>query len=174
MQVLAVDAGVDMRIGSVDGVVHADPDRAVQTLINLIGNALKFSYPGGEVEISAWPADDVIEFSVTDQGRGIPDDRLERIFNRFEQVDSSDAREKGGFGLGLAISRSLVERSGGRIWATNNADRGATLHFTLPRATDCPLETADIAENAEIAEATADPARNDTVVVQPVPAPAGA
>ena len=71
---------------------------------------------------------------VTDEGRGIPDDRLERIFNRFEQVDSSDAREKGGFGLGLAISRSLVERSGGRIWATNNPDRGATLHFTLPRA----------------------------------------
>ena len=52
------------------------------------------------------------------------------------QVDSSDAREKGGFGLGLAISRSLVERSGGRIWATNNPDRGATLHFTLPRAED--------------------------------------
>jgi PAS domain S-box-containing protein len=136
MQVLAVEAGVEMRVGSVTGAVHADPDRASQTLINLLGNALKFSYPGGLVEISAWPEGDVVEFSVTDQGRGIPGDRLERIFNRFEQVDSSDAREKGGFGLGLAISRSLVERSGGRIWATNNLDRGATLHFTLPRAPD--------------------------------------
>ena len=137
MQVLAVEAAVEMRVGPVEGAVHADPDRAAQTLINLLGNALKFSYPGGRVEISARVDGDVVEFTVTDEGRGIPADRLERIFNRFEQVDSSDAREKGGFGLGLAISRSLVERSGGRIWATNNPDRGATLHFTLPRA-DCP------------------------------------
>ncbi|GAA3578832.1 hypothetical protein GCM10022197_40330 [Microlunatus spumicola] len=155
MQVLAVEAGVDMRVGRVEGAVHADPDRALQTLINLIGNALKFSYPGGLVEISALPVDDVVEFTVTDEGRGIPGDRLERIFNRFEQVDSSDAREKGGFGLGLAISRSLVERSGGRIWASNNPERGATLHFTLPRAADEPL-----------------PAPTPTTV--PVPAPAGA
>ena len=158
MQVLAAEAGVEMSIGTVEGAVHADPDRAVQTLINLIGNALKFSYPGGSVVISAWVDGDVVEFSVSDQGRGIPADRLERIFNRFEQVDSSDAREKGGFGLGLAISRSLVERSGGRIWATNNADRGSTLHFTLPRDSE--------------------PHTPDTVVEAPVPepvhAPAGA
>ena len=140
MQVLAVEAGVEMRVGPVDGAVHADPDRAAQTLINLIGNALKFSYPGGRVEISARADGDVVEFMVTDEGRGIPADRLERIFNRFEQVDSSDAREKGGSGLGLAISRSLVERSGGRIWATNNPDRGATLHFTLPRADRSAVE----------------------------------
>ncbi|MGI3782688.1 MAG: ATP-binding protein, partial [Janthinobacterium lividum] len=154
MQVLAVEAGVRMRVGVVEGAVHADPDRAAQTLINLIGNALKFSYPGGRVEISGWVRDDVVEFCVTDEGRGIPGDRLERIFNRFEQVDSSDAREKGGFGLGLAISRSLVERSGGRIWATNNPERGATLHFTLPRAEDRPAV--------------------DTSTVEQVPASAGA
>ncbi len=134
MHVLADEADVEVSVGEVTGAVHADPDRAVQTLINLIGNALKFSYPGGLVEIDARADGDVVEFRVADQGRGIPEDRLERIFNRFEQVDSSDAREKGGFGLGLAISRSLVERSGGRIWATNNPARGATLHFTLPRA----------------------------------------
>jgi PAS domain S-box-containing protein len=134
MQVLAAEAGVEVRVGPVGGTVHADADRAAQTLINLIGNALKFSYPGGLVEIGAAEEGDVVEFTVSDQGRGIPEDRLERIFNRFEQVDSGDAREKGGFGLGLAISRSLVERSGGRIWATNNPERGATLHFTLPRA----------------------------------------
>jgi len=154
MQVLAAEAGVETRVTSVEGAVHADPDRAVQTLINLIGNALKFSYPGGLVEIAAGSDGDVVEFTVTDQGRGIPEDRLERIFNRFEQVDSSDAREKGGFGLGLAISRSLVERSGGRIWATNNLRRGATLHFTLPRAEDRPAP--------------------DPAVVEPIAAPAGA
>ena len=140
MQVLASEAGVEVRVGPVHGTVHADPDRAAQTLINLIGNALKFSYPGGLVEIGAAVAGEVVEFTVSDQGRGIPEDRLERIFNRFEQVDSSDAREKGGFGLGLAISRSLVERSGGRIWATNNPERGATLHFTLPRAAEADLD----------------------------------
>jgi len=159
MQVLAAEAGVQMRVGRVSGTVHADPDRAAQTLINLLGNALKFSYPGGLVEISAHAGDDVVEFAVTDQGRGIPSDRLERIFDRFEQVDSSDAREKGGFGLGLAISRSLVERSGGRIWATNNLDRGATLHFTLPRALD---GTSD---------GTADELEQDAAPYEPVPAP---
>ena len=66
---------------------------------------------------------DNVEFRVDDQGRGIPDDKLERVFIRFEQVDSSDAREKGGTGLGLAISRSLVERLGGRIWAENRGRR---------------------------------------------------
>ena len=71
---------------------------------------------------------DTVEFRIEDQGRGIPEDKLETIFIRFEQVDSSDAREKGGTGLGLAISRSLVERLGGRIWAENQpsqAERGS-------------------------------------------------
>jgi PAS domain S-box-containing protein len=164
MQVLAVETGVQMQVGPVDGAVHADPDRAAQTLINLLGNALKFSYPGGRVDICARAEGDVVEFTVTDEGRGIPEDRLERIFNRFEQVDSSDAREKGGFGLGLAISRSLVERSGGRIWATNNARRGATLHFTLPRADPPVAEPADPRGGEPVAEPPA----------EPVGAPAGA
>jgi len=173
MQVLAAEADVRMRVGAVSGAVHADPDRAAQTLINLIGNALKFSYPGGLVEISARAEDDVVEFMVTDEGRGIPGDRLERIFNRFEQVDSSDAREKGGFGLGLAISRSLVERSGGRIWATNNPDRGATLHFTLPRVADEPTTGTRVTE-AESPTETELPSREDGVRPEPVPARAGA
>ena len=158
MQVLAVEAGVEMTVGDVPGAVHADPDRAAQALINLIGNALKFSYPGGRVEISGSVGEDVVEFRVADQGRGIPGDRLERIFNRFEQVDSSDAREKGGFGLGLAISRSLVERSGGRIWATNNPDRGATLHFTLPRAADQVPDRDDGVQSLdEVVRSTVEP-----------------
>jgi signal transduction histidine kinase len=174
MQVLAAEADVQTRVGTVSGVVHADPDRAAQTLINLIGNALKFSYPGGLVEVSARPEDDVVEFRVTDQGRGIPADRLERIFNRFEQVDSSDAREKGGFGLGLAISRSLVERSGGRIWATNNPDHGATLHFTLPRAADEAATGTGAETPPGTTPETALPAGEDSVRTEPVPASAGA
>ena len=112
-----------------------DSDRVVQTLLNLLGNAVKFSPPGGEVTVWTQVQSDTVEFHIDDEGRGIPDDMLETIFVRFEQVDSSDARDKGGTGLGLAISRSLVERLGGRIWAENLPDRrGARFSFVLPRA----------------------------------------
>ncbi|HZY61446.1 MAG TPA: PAS domain S-box protein [Edaphobacter sp.] len=119
---------------SSDGVsVWADPDRILQTLNNLISNAIKFSFPGGDIHLSARALDDneaIIE--VSDQGRGIPADKLEKIFDRFHQVDASDSRDLGGTGLGLAICRSIVTQHGGRIWATNNPVRGATFHFTLP------------------------------------------
>ena len=77
-------------------------------------------------------SDDLVLFRVRDHGRGIPADKLESIFERFEQVDSSDARQKGGTGLGLAISRSIIERHGGRIWAESVPTRGAAFFFTLP------------------------------------------
>lgn len=134
VQVLAADAGVTVQISRADGVVLADADRVVQTLINLVGNAIKFSPPGSQVvmEAALSSAEPLVAFRVIDQGRGIPPDRLRLIFERFEQVDSSDARDKGGTGLGLAISRSIVHRLGGRIWAENNPDRGSTFIFTLP------------------------------------------
>ena len=139
LQVLATDAGVTVAVGSVAGEVYADAERVVQTLVNLLGNAIKFSPRGGLVLVQARPRGGYVEFRVSDQGRGIPEEKLEVIFDRFEQVDSSDAREKGGSGLGLAISRSLVERLGGRVWAENNPDRGATFRFTLPApATSAP------------------------------------
>lgn len=130
--VLAHEAGVDIRVARVEGDVLADADRVVQTLLNLLGNAIKFSEPGQEVRVQSTHRGDVVEFEVSDSGRGIPDDKLEAVFARFQQVDSSDAREKGGSGLGLAISRSLVERLGGRIWAGNNPGGGAVFRFTLP------------------------------------------
>jgi predicted ferric reductase len=84
--------------------------------------------------LSAVPDGKLVHCAVRDQGRGVPENRLEVIFERFEQVDSSDAREKGGTGLGLSISRSIVERLGGQIWAENNVDGGSTFSFTLPEA----------------------------------------
>lgn len=130
--VLAQEAGIALRVIHVDGEVRADADRVVQTLLNLIGNAIKFSEPGQEVTVQAARRGSFVEFEVSDSGRGIPEDKLDVVFARFEQVDSSDAREKGGSGLGLAISRSIVERLGGRIWADNNPDGGAVFRFTLP------------------------------------------
>jgi PAS domain S-box-containing protein len=115
--------------------VWADPDRILQTLNNLISNAIKFSPVGSEIHLTARTIDEheaLIE--VRDQGRGIPSDKLESIFDRFQQGDASDSRSLGGTGLGLAICRSIVTQHGGRIWATSSQgeDLGTTFHFTLP------------------------------------------
>ena len=113
--------------------VWADPDRILQTLNNLLSNAIKFSPPGSEVHLTARQLDDgeaLIE--VRDQGRGIPADKLEHIFDRFQQGDASDSRAMGGTGLGLAICRSIITQHGGRIWATSVEGEGTTFRFTLP------------------------------------------
>jgi len=113
--------------------VWADPDRVLQTLTNLISNAIKFSPAGTEVHLRARRIDaNEAEIQVRDQGRGIPEDKLESIFERFHQVDASDSRAMGGTGLGLAICRSIVHQHGGRIWATSALGKGSTFHFTLP------------------------------------------
>ena len=130
--VIAEDAGVHVNISQTEGQVYADADRVVQTLMNLFSNAIKFSHRGGYVSVRSEAKGEFVEFAIRDDGRGIPEDKLDEVFSRFHQVDSSDAREKGGSGLGLSISRSIVERLGGRIWARNNAGAGATFRFTLP------------------------------------------
>lgn len=148
VSLVAQTARVRLEVGQVEGLVVADGDRAQQTLINLLDNAVKFSPPESVVRVSTCSRGTFVEFVISDSGRGIPPDKLESIFQRFHQVDSSDARERGGTGLGLAISRSIIDRLGGRIWAENNPDRGATLRFTLPRAPEAQpgeqtISTAD-------------------------------
>ncbi len=113
--------------------VWADPDRVLQTLSNLISNAIKFSPAGTEIHLRSRRIDaNEAEVQVRDQGRGIPEDKLDTIFERFHQVDASDSRTMGGTGLGLAICRSIVAQHGGRIWATSTLGKGSTFHFTLP------------------------------------------
>jgi len=111
----------------------ADRDRLVQTLTNLVSNAVKFSPPGTVVSLAAKAERDEVRFEVADRGRGIPSDKLEIIFERFKQVDASDSREKGGTGLGLAICRSIVRQHGGKIWAESEAGQGSRVCFTIPR-----------------------------------------
>ena len=134
VQVVADDAGVPLDTTDADGAVLADPDRIVQALTNLIGNAVKFSPAGAPVRICARPEGESVRFTVSDGGRGIPPEQLEAIFERFRQVDASDRREKGGTGLGLAIARAIVDEHGGRIWAESQLGQGTTFHFTLPAA----------------------------------------
>jgi PAS domain S-box-containing protein len=132
MNPMAEKAGVRLFAWADRQPLDADPDRILQVLTNLLSNAIKFSPPGGEVSVTVERQGAELRFVVADQGRGIPEDRLESIFERFQQVDSSDARDKGGTGLGLAICRSIVQQHGGRIWAQSVPGEGSTFTFTLP------------------------------------------
>jgi signal transduction histidine kinase len=113
-----------------------DHQRILQVLGNLITNALKFSSQGGHVTVCVERRGDDVYFSVADEGPGIPADRLKTIFDRFSQ-GSRPNRE--GLGLGLYISKRIVDAHGGRIWVDSKVGRGSTFHFTLPaRATTSP------------------------------------
>lgn len=143
MSDLAASVGVRIEIGGVSGHVFADADRIVQTLVNLLSSAVKFSPEGGVVRVDAQPAGSHVMFRVSDEGRGIPRDKLESIFERFEQVDSSDAREKNGAGLGLPISRGIVERHGGQMWVDSEVGAGTVFRFSLPRVPGEPELSAE-------------------------------
>jgi len=106
-----------------------DPHRMLQVLSNLIQNAIKFTPEGGSIRISATRVGTLYQVSVSDTGIGIPAGELTAIFERFRQLDRSD---RTGLGLGLYISRWIVEAHGGKIWAESQLGRGSTFHFTLP------------------------------------------
>jgi PAS domain S-box-containing protein len=145
---MASSVGIGIEIVSAEGSVLADEDRTIQTLMNLLGNAIKFSEPGSTVRLAAAPEGNMVHFRVSDDGRGIPADKLESIFERFEQVDSSDTRQKGGTGLGLTISRGIVEGQGGRIWIESELGVGTTAHVMLPVAPH-PVAGTPAAESEE-------------------------
>jgi len=137
LQTAAQKSNVRFVIESNDVQVYADPDRILQTLTNLISNAIKFSPAPStipsEVRLTAhYVTPDEALIEVQDHGRGIPEGKLQQIFERFKQVDASDSRAMGGTGLGLAICRSIVTQHGGAIWATSILGEGSIFHFTLP------------------------------------------
>ncbi|MBW4519932.1 MAG: response regulator [Scytolyngbya sp. HA4215-MV1] len=151
MQPLADAAGVTLSLSVVNVQLWADPDRILQTLTNLLSNAIKFSASGSTVWLNAEIAKPEqlplipetpdalylspytqLLFSVKDQGRGIPADKLDKIFERFQQVDASDSRNHEGTGLGLAICRSIVQQHSGQIWVNSTLGEGSTFYFTLP------------------------------------------
>jgi PAS domain S-box-containing protein len=124
--------GVHLEMLPAVGEVFGDPDRIQQTLTNLISNAIKFSPAGATVVVSAAADRTHMQFSVEDHGRGIPEEKINVIFERFQQVDASDSREKGGTGLGLAICRTIIQQHGGRIWVKSEPGKGSTFYFTVP------------------------------------------
>jgi len=111
--------------------LNADGERLVQVLINLVSNAIKFSPPNSTVTVTAEKLDDCVEFKVIDQGRGIPPEFINSVFDRFQQVKKSDAGRKG-TGLGLAICKAIIEGHGGTIGVTSKVGSGSQFWFRIP------------------------------------------
>ena len=150
-------------VNEIDGRVPpvlADEDRLQQILHNLVGNAIKFT-ERGTVRVNAIEEGEQIRVQVVDTGPGIAAKDQERIFESFEQVEDSATRMHGGTGLGLAVTRKLVELHGGRVEVASTVGEGSTFSFTLPRATGAPL--VDVAGGAALSDAAA--------VASPPPAP---
>ncbi len=110
--------------------INCDRDRVAQVLGNLISNALKFTPEKGTVTVKTEVAESEIKISISDTGPGIPDEQKNRIFDRFAQLGNKDRH---GLGLGLYISKTLVESHNGKIWVTSEPNKGSTFCFTLPR-----------------------------------------
>ncbi|WP_035984747.1 PAS domain S-box protein [Leptolyngbya sp. KIOST-1] len=139
VQPLADQATIAIAHTPLDNILVAAPDAIIQVLTNLLSNAIKFSNPGQTVWLTAEVDKDAVAssstavvFTVRDQGRGIPADKLDRIFDQFQQVDASDSRRRGGTGLGLAICKRIVEQHQGRIWVESQLGRGSTFFVALP------------------------------------------
>lgn len=120
--------GMQLVIEDTSFVVHVDAEKINRVLFNLVSNAVRYSRSGNKITISAHRHDNDVEIQVADQGTGIPADKLETIFDRFQQ-GSEGAK---GSGLGLSICRSIVQLHNGKIWVTSEVDKGSTFHFTIP------------------------------------------
>jgi signal transduction histidine kinase/DNA-binding response OmpR family regulator len=124
---------IDVHMEGSAGIVEADPMRVAQVITNLLGNAIKFSPDKGKIEVWARGTDAEVVIDVKDFGKGISQRDLSRLFQRFAQLDSSTTRKAGGTGLGLVISKGIVEQHGGRIWVESLIGKGSTFSFALPR-----------------------------------------
>jgi PAS domain S-box-containing protein len=133
MRPMAERSAIQIILTPLQVQLYLDPDRIVQALTNLISNAIKFSPYGGVVWMDGEVREEEVVIRVRDEGRGIPADKLDVIFERFQQADSSDSRQMGGSGLGLTISRGIVEEHGGCIRVESVPGDGATFYLTLPR-----------------------------------------
>jgi CheY-like chemotaxis protein len=130
--------GIDCKCPGADELnLDCDPNRIRQVLNNLIGNAIKFTEPGGSIHVRVEPRADEVCFSVTDSGPGIPKADLPHIFDRFTRTSKSALR---GTGLGLSIAKGIVEAHGGRIWVESHTGVGSTFYFILPLILSAPGE----------------------------------
>ncbi|MDP4092398.1 MAG: ATP-binding protein [Bacillota bacterium] len=140
--------------------VMADENRVIQVLYNLLGNAIKFT-TNGYIKVTARKAGKMLEICVSDTGEGIPAGKLEDIFKSFEQVDTSLTRAHGGTGLGLPITKHLIELQGGSIWVESYPGKGSKFYFTLPLAENVPVVNEQAASVSELTAASAEEIPSD-------------
>jgi signal transduction histidine kinase len=145
---LAEEKNLTLSLSETGGPFDArvDHDRIFQVLSNLLSNAIKFSSPGGKIFVSLSTIDHFVQVAVRDFGPGIDEADFERIFECYRQLDGSDTT---GLGLGLFISKSIVQAHGGRIWAESKLGAGSTFFFTVPGITGAPRAEAPMAVLAE-------------------------
>ena len=111
-----------------------DIDKFEQILNNLLSNAIKYSPQGGEIRLTLRAENSLLKITVADHGIGIPADKLQRIFDKFERVDNSDTRRTGGTGIGLFLVNHLVQQHGGKVWAESKLGEGSQFHIEIPLA----------------------------------------
>jgi signal transduction histidine kinase len=147
------NVGFELQPEMAKAYVSADKDRLLQVLANLLSNAAKFSPQGGRVVLKLTEHDGAIRFSVIDEGAGIPEAKLETIFEKFKQADSSDSRAKAGTGLGLAICQSIAQHHGSRIEVSSVEGEGSTFYFELAKvaARAADGETSDTHQATAVA-----------------------
>jgi signal transduction histidine kinase len=125
---IILDNKIDPNIPS----LFIDRERIKQVLINLINNAIKFSYENSRIDINVLKNNSYVKFEIKDYGRGIPEEKIGNVFNLFYQVDKSHDSKIGGSGIGLAISRAIVLSHGGKIWVDSKINEGSSFCFSLP------------------------------------------
>ena len=132
-----------------DLTIEADPVKLIQIFLNILGNAIKFTPRGGRIEVALSCCDEhgvpSLQVEISDTGVGVPAEHLQDIFEGFRQVDGSHTREHGGVGLGLALTKQLVELHHGRIWAESTLGSGSKFTFIIPRQQPAPKK--DLAAN---------------------------
>lgn len=138
VQAYAEQQGVVLDLIPYDSDVHADGDRLIQVVVNLLSNAVKFSPRESRVTVSAVEHPDCVEVRITDRGRGIPQEQIGTIFDKFTQVSKADAKKMRGSGLGLSICKAIVERHGGVIGVSSEEGNGSTFWFKIPRIAMVP------------------------------------
>jgi signal transduction histidine kinase len=125
-----IDVGIEV---ADDAVVYADPQHVEQVFVNLMSNAIKYSFDESRVRVSVRSDQEYVTIAVADEGVGIAPEQMDQLFTKFTRLENPRMVEAGGTGLGLFIARNWVEANGGRIWAESMPGRGSTFSFTLPR-----------------------------------------
>lgn len=134
--------------------IYGDENKIKQVLVNLIGNALKFTREGGKISVVVTERDNELQVAVIDTGIGIPKEYFAKVFEKFMQVDTSSTRAAGGTGLGLSIAKAIVEAHRGRIWLESEEGKGTAFYFSLPKAEKAALKAREQVENSAAEDAS--------------------